>query len=103
MHRAVIAHGAEDEHLALEAGDPSRREVQHRDHLASDERGRMRIGGRELRRADTLAELRTKVDPQPVARLSRLGKRVSGKDPADALVDPLDVVELDLRRTLAKA
>ena len=98
---AVLAHGAQHQHFAGEAGDASRREVDDRHHLAPDERGGIWIGHRQLGGAVALADLRAEVDPQLVGGLARLREGLRRQHATDAHVHAGEIVELDHRRTVA--
>src|SRR5215207_10533826 len=93
-HALLLVQGPEDEHLGRERPDPPRREVDHGDNQAPLELVTGVIG--DLRRRALLADLRPEVDRQLPGWLPSLGEALDGRYPADADVDGLEVVEVDL-------
>ena len=95
---AVRAHRPEHEHLAREPGDPPRREVENGHDLPAHEGLAVRVGDRQLGRADFA--------PRPPGRSRSagdrtafaLGERLCRDDPPDAHLDPLELLDVDHRR-----
>src|SRR5919202_21635 len=89
-HLPGLVRNPKDEHLALEAGYPLRREVHHGYHLPSDEALRVVVSG-ELGAGPPLADLGSEIYLQLYRGLAGLWERLGRDDPADPRLHLLEV------------
>ena len=97
--RAVSGQRAEDQHLALEAGDVARREIDHGDDQPADQHLRIRIGRRQLGRR-SLDAARPEVDASSDTLACAPRKRLRGGDSSNAHVELVKVVDRGAARRL---